>query len=107
MATKKGAKSATKRTSSPTKKAAKTSAAKKKVQAPRKRAAVVKKRSKSALVNKLLDAAEKKMESDEVKASIGDVIRLLQLQRELEEEEPREITVQWIAREEKRDVPEK
>ena len=65
------------------------------------------KRSKSALVNKLLDAAERKVTADDVKASIGDVIRLLQLQKELEQEEPREITVQWIERAEKRHAREK
>ena len=45
------------------------------------------------------------MASDEMKASIGDVIRLLQLQKELEQEEPREITIQWIEREGKSDAP--
>ncbi len=71
------------------------------------RAPAKKKNSKSALVKKLLDAAEKKVTADDVKASIGDVIRLLQLQKELEHEEPREIKVQWIEREEKGHVREK
>ena len=66
-----------------------------------------KKSSKSALVKKLLDAAEKKVTAEDVKASIGDVIRLLQLQKELEEEEPREITIQWIDREERGHVHDK
>ena len=57
-----------------------------------------KRRSKSELVRKLLDAAERKVTADDVKASIGDVIRLLQLQKELEYEEPREIKIQWIER---------
>ena len=66
-----------------------------------------KRNSKSALVRKLLDAAEKRVAEDDVKASIGDVIRLLQLQTELEQEEPREIRIQWIGREEKGHADEK
>jgi hypothetical protein len=31
-----------------------------------------------------------------VKATLGDYIRLVQLQKELEEEEPGEITVTWV-----------
>jgi hypothetical protein len=57
------------------------------------------KNSKSDLVKKLLDAAEKKVTAEDVRASIGDVIRLLQLQKEMEQDEPREIKVQWIERE--------
>ena len=107
MATKKNAKSAPKKAPSPKKKAAPEFTTPKKARPAVKRAATVKTRSKSALVTKLLDAAEKKVEADEVKASIGDVIRLLQLQKELEQEEPREITVQWISREGKKHVSEK
>jgi len=66
-----------------------------------------KRKEKSALVRKLLDAAEKKVTAEDVKASIGDVIRLLQLQKELEEEEPREIKVQWIEREDREHASEK
>ena len=55
--------------------------------------------SKSSLVKKLLNAAERKVTADDVKSTISDVIRLLQLQKELELEEPREIKVQWIERE--------
>ena len=64
-------------------------------------------RSKSTLVKKLLKAAERKVTAEDVKATISDVIRLLQLQKELESEEPREIKVQWIEREVKVLVPDK
>ena len=63
-------------------------------------------RSKSLLVKKLLKAAERKVTADDVKATISDVIRLLQLQKELELEEPREIKIQWVEREVKVLAPE-
>jgi len=33
---------------------------------------------------------------EDVKATLGDYIRLVQLQQELEEEEPGDITVTWV-----------
>jgi hypothetical protein len=47
-------------------------------------------------VNKMLQHLEKKMSQGEVKATLGDYIRLLQLQREMDEEQPSEITVTWV-----------
>ena len=40
------------------------------------------------------------MTKGDVKASLGDYIRLVQLQKGLEEEEPKEIRVTWIEPEE-------
>ena len=51
---------------------------------------------KAALVNKLLHSIEQRLEKDELKATLGDLIRLLQLQRELEDEQPGEIEVRWV-----------
>jgi hypothetical protein len=52
-------------------------------------------------IQKLLGDIEMRLESDSGKASISDYIRLLQLERELEEEEgPREIKVSWVERNE-------
>jgi len=62
-------------------------------------------RGKGELVNKLLERIEQKLQGSELKANIGDFIRLLQLQKEFEEEQPREITVTWIEPSEKEDVP--
>ena len=45
----------------------------------------------------------KKIESKlrkEVKATLGDYIRLVQLQKDLEADEPREIKVTWVTSEE-------
>ena len=44
----------------------------------------------------LLKKVEKKLTADGVKATLGDYIRLVQLQKELEENEPREIKVTWV-----------
>ena len=54
----------------------------------------------AAVVKKLLEQVEKKLSKDVEKASVGDYIRLRQLQRELEEEEPKEIKVTWVETEE-------
>lgn len=43
---------------------------------------------------------EQKIGEGEVKATLGDYIRLVQLQKELEEEEPRDIRVTWVDPEE-------
>jgi hypothetical protein len=51
--------------------------------------------SKAEVVAKLLLAVEKKL-GRQPKASLGDYIRLVQLQKELEEDEVREIKVRWI-----------
>jgi len=45
------------------------------------------------LVEKL---GEQLKEGKETKVSVGDYIRLLQVQKEIEEQEPREIQVTWI-----------
>jgi len=39
---------------------------------------------------------ERKLGGEDVKATLADYIRLMQLQKELEEEEPRDITVTWV-----------
>jgi hypothetical protein len=43
---------------------------------------------------------EAKLGGQDVKASLGDYIRLMQLQRELEEEDATEIKVTWVEPEE-------
>ena len=47
-------------------------------------------------MKKLLKNVEKKLGGEDVKATLGDYIRLVQLQQELEEEEPRDIKVTWV-----------
>jgi hypothetical protein len=52
--------------------------------------------SRRQRIAKLLADVEKRLNVDENKVTLGDFIRLMQLDRELEEEEqPREIIVTW------------
>jgi hypothetical protein len=53
-------------------------------------------KSKAELVGKVIENLEQKLEANELKPSVGDLIRLLQLERELEAEQPREIKVSWV-----------
>jgi hypothetical protein len=57
--------------------------------------------SKAKQVTKVIRKIEKKLEADELKPTVGDYIRLLQLERELEDEQPREIKVSWVEPEDK------
>ena len=56
----------------------------------------------AAVVNRLLKIFEEKVKAKDLKATLSDFMRLLQLQKELEEEQPREITVTWVEPEEER-----
>jgi hypothetical protein len=80
---------------------AKQTAASKKRAAGRKRASGPKRaptgaKARAAAVKKILLSVEKKMESDALKATLGDYIRLIQLQKEMTVETPSDITVTWI-----------
>jgi len=48
----------------------------------------------------LLKSVEEKLSGKEVKATLGDYIKLVQLQKELDEEQPKEIKVTWMEPEE-------
>ena len=61
-------------------------------------------KSKTELVDKMIRSIETKLDSQEIKATLSDFIRLLQLQKELAEEKPREITVRWVEPSEKESV---
>lgn len=61
---------------------------------------------KAKLIEMAIQKMEKKLASNEVKASIGDFIRLLQLQKEFYGDQPRQVTVTWIEPTEKDCVPE-
>jgi hypothetical protein len=51
----------------------------------------------AGVVKKLLKNAEKTLSGKAVKATLGDYIKLVQLQKELDDEEqPREIKVTWV-----------
>jgi hypothetical protein len=62
--------------------------------------AVSAEKGQAGVVKKLLRKVEQKLSGDEVKASLGDYIRLVQLQKELEDEQPKEMKVTWVKPEE-------
>jgi hypothetical protein len=64
-------------------------------------------RDNVALIRKAIQNIENKLETNEVKATIGDFIRLLQMEKELEIEEPRDIKVTWVDSNETEVVSEK
>lgn len=56
----------------------------------------VRKTNPKRLVDKAIQNIESKLDTDEVKGSYGDLIRLLQIRKELEAEEPRDVQVKWV-----------
>jgi len=52
--------------------------------------------SESELVEKVIEKIEEDLRQRKLKGSVGDLIRLLQLRKELKEDEPREIKVSWV-----------
>ncbi len=55
------------------------------------------KRSSLAIaVEKMMRNFNKRLDKDEPKVSVGDFIRLVQLNEEMQVEEPREIRVTWV-----------
>lgn len=52
--------------------------------------------NRAQVIKNLLTEVEKKMVSDAAKATLGDYIRLVQLDKELDEDEPKEIRVTWV-----------
>ena len=47
-------------------------------------------------VKSMLTKIETKMDGDQMKATLGDYIRLVQLHKELDDESPKEIRVTWV-----------
>jgi hypothetical protein len=58
------------------------------------------------LVERAIESIEQKLGSSDVKASFADFIRLLQLQKELQTGEPKEIKVTWVDPNEKESASE-
>ncbi len=56
----------------------------------------MKRNKKAEVVEQILEKVEQKLGEGDVKATLGDYIRLVQLQKELEDEEPGEIKVTWV-----------
>jgi hypothetical protein len=58
-------------------------------------------RKQTTVVQEIRKRVEERLTHDVQKASLGDYIRLVQLENEMKESEPKEITVTWV------DTPEK
>jgi hypothetical protein len=52
--------------------------------------------SKAEVVDQMISDFRKKVDKGEVKVSVGDFIRLVQLRGDLDVEEPKEIRVTWV-----------
>ncbi len=52
--------------------------------------------NRAELLDKAIERIEEKLGSGDVKATFSDFIRLLQLQKEMQLDQPREIKVTWI-----------
>ncbi len=50
----------------------------------------------SELIARALQKVGQKLDKDEFKGTIGDLIRLIQLQKELGFDQPTQVTVQWV-----------
>jgi|SoiMethySBSTD1v2_1073268.scaffolds.fasta_scaffold301745_2 hypothetical protein len=78
-------------------------AAKRKTAAKAKRGAPVKREDK-ARISKFLDNAmkqfEKRLESEDIKPTLGDYLKLMQIEKELDRDEAKEIKVTWVDQEE-------
>jgi len=58
-------------------------------------------RTKKQLIAEVIGKIEERIDQKEFKPTVGDFIRLLQLEREMEEEkQPKEIKVSWVEPEE-------
>ena len=73
---------------------------------PRKKAEIPRStKSRKELISALLKRMEKQLDSAATKVTLADFIRLIQLQRELEQEEqPAEVIVTWRDRLERQDA---
>jgi hypothetical protein len=52
--------------------------------------------TKAELISMALQNFGEKLEANEVKTSVGDFIRLLELEKEISSQQPREIKVTWV-----------
>jgi hypothetical protein len=64
-------------------------------------------KNKKELVQQAIQQIGDKLDKNELKPTVGDLIRLLQLEKEILEETPKEIKVSWVEPEEKGHVPER
>ena len=49
-----------------------------------------------AALDKAIGRMQKRLADEEMKASVGDLVRMLQLRNELMETQPKQVTVRWV-----------
>ncbi len=60
---------------------------------------------KARRLDRLLQKVETKIGGKDFRASVGDFVRLLQLRKEIEDVQPKEITVRWVEPSEEENAP--
>jgi len=51
---------------------------------------------RAQIVRKAIESIEAKLGNDDMKVTLTDLVRLLQIEKELDADEPREIRVRWV-----------
>lgn len=65
------------------------------------------KTTNAELVSSVIQKIEDKLDKGELKPTVGDLFRLLQLEKEMDEEQPKEVKVSWVEPHEKEHASEK
>jgi hypothetical protein len=47
-------------------------------------------------IDRAIESIQEKLATEDLKPSVTDLVRLLQLRRDLSEEQPKQVTVRWI-----------
>jgi len=51
---------------------------------------------RARVVSKAIASIEQKLGTDAIRPTLADLVRLLQIQKELDADEPREVRVRWV-----------
>ena len=59
---------------------------------------------RARIVRKAIESIEAKLGTDAIKPTLADLVRLLQIEKELDGDEPREVRVRWVESEKRESV---
>src|SRR5688572_1978555 len=62
---------------------------------------------RSVMLDKLLDRVEKHLTGREIKASLTEYVRLVQLRREINDDQPKEVVAKWVEKSKEENAPKK
>jgi len=51
---------------------------------------------RALIVKKAIESIEAKLKTDKMKPTLADLVRLLQIEKELNADQPREVRVRWV-----------